>query len=129
MPTYSSTPAYQFRSPAAAFGRSLEESLVQRELERRQALMDRLTQQDTESQIAAREASQANSARQLDLLGRQVAGQEEDPSSSRATRHPPSTYICPALSSLIVRVKHWLVLLKLSIPASQPAKHMTSIHA
>lgn len=49
-------PQYQFTSPGAAFGDALEQALLQRVLQKRQAMLDRLTQQRTDAEIANAEA-------------------------------------------------------------------------
>jgi hypothetical protein len=50
-------PNYQFTSPAAAFSDAIEQALMQREVLKRQALLDSLTQKRTDAEIAGAEAT------------------------------------------------------------------------
>lgn len=59
-------PKYQFTSPAAVFSSAIEEALVQRELQKRQAMLDALNQRRTEADIAGAEANRQLQREQFD---------------------------------------------------------------
>lgn len=69
---------YQFTSPGAEAGKALEELMLQRELQRRQAFLDDLNKRTVESQIADREAARAAQAAQLESLSEVRANQRAD---------------------------------------------------
>jgi hypothetical protein len=67
MPTYSSTPPYQFGSPLAAAGSALTDLLAQRKAEQRQKMLDDIAAQDAESMRASRQAQIEMSQAQTEM--------------------------------------------------------------
>jgi len=71
---------YQFTSPAAAFSDAIEQALVQREVLKRQAMLDELTQRRTEAEITGADAN-----RQLAQSNQQLARDQFDYRQQRDT--------------------------------------------
>ena len=70
-------PKYQFSSPVAAFSDAIEQALVQRELQKRQALLDSLTQKRTDAEIAGADATRQLQRDQFDYTQRRDVAEDQ----------------------------------------------------